>query len=67
MAVKHEETSADLVASLERKRKRQLVSMQGRTTHEVWFNGFLGKRWVMKTGKEASRAWSKCSRNSGLD
>jgi hypothetical protein len=40
---KHEETSADLVASLERKRKRQLVSMQGRTTHEGWFNGFLGK------------------------
>ena len=42
MAVKHEETSADLVASLERKRKRQLVSMQGRTTHEGWLKLGIG-------------------------
>lgn len=41
---KHEETSADLVASLERKRKRQLVSMQGRRTHEGWLHGILGKK-----------------------
>lgn len=39
----HKDTSADLVAALERKRARQLVSLKGRTTHEGWCHGFLGK------------------------